>query len=321
MTSDSEDTACAELEQAIVKNDLDGVKNFCGQGEICLIRRGYECETALHKAVRMKRHSIVRHMLDLYMVDVNSEKAFRITCLHLAVENNDIKMVQTLCAEEGLDINARGGQLKETPLHWATMYKHHAIVEYLLSQPEIEVNAVTPQGGYTPLYWAVRNKDLQSVKALCSHQKIEPNQRFGQLEETPLHLAVRSNCLETVKILCSTPGIDVNAEDSTVLCLGKTPLRLATDLDNYDIMCFLCRLPGIRLDIEDPEGRKAMVLRRAVEKNDVETVKYLCSEKLKDMDITSVKRMEAGALESLIDLANRECDPEIRDILSAIEIP
>ena len=274
-----------DLAKAILDDDLDEVKNFCGEGQICNIKGGYESENALHRAIRLQRHEIAKYILTLPRVNVNVRKSQNLSALHLAVENNDLEMVKLLSSAEGIDINACGGHLKlETPLHWAAMNKYSEIVEYLVSLPGIKVNAATPSrlGSYTPLYWAVKNNDIVSVKALCSHHDVDPNLRFGELAGTALHLAVKLNLVEIIEILCSAPGIDVNFSS---LGRGITPLRQATDLNHFEAVKVLCKAPGIDCDIKEIEGMPAYVrwneyhdLTKAILNDDLNGVKKYCGE-------------------------------------------
>lgn len=55
-------------------------------------------------------------------IDVNQPDIDNVTILHWAAINNRKKIVKYLIAK-GAVIDAVGGELNATPLHWATRYK------------------------------------------------------------------------------------------------------------------------------------------------------------------------------------------------------
>lgn len=72
-------------------------------------------------------------------IDVTQPDDEGITLLHWAAINNRKEMVSYLIKKGG-DVNAVGGELKSTPMHWATRQGHIGIVVLLLqhgANPEI----------------------------------------------------------------------------------------------------------------------------------------------------------------------------------------
>lgn len=65
--------------------------------------------------------------------DVNQRDTENITLLHWAAINCRMEIIK-LYIERGAIVDAIGGELNSTPLHWATRQGHLNVVVYLMSQ-------------------------------------------------------------------------------------------------------------------------------------------------------------------------------------------
>ncbi|KAG0740430.1 hypothetical protein G6F57_004835 [Rhizopus arrhizus] len=175
--------------------------------------------------------------------DVDAQGA---TPLHYAtLANNDVCLKYLI--DRGATVDAPGGDLKATPLHWAcrqgrlaavhrliregadpslkdgqgfnalhlAVHSSQALLVLYLLYLDMDVDVADNVGGHTPLMWAAYQGHAQSVDLLL---------RFGanititdHAQLTPLHwAAVRGNKMCIRKLL--EYGADVNAKDQT----GKT---------------------------------------------------------------------------------------------------
>ena len=72
----------------------------------------------------------VQQLLDEEGVGVNSRDAENVTHLHWAAINNRLE-ISKLYLSRGADVDAVGGELKSTPLHWAARQGHFQVCRYL----------------------------------------------------------------------------------------------------------------------------------------------------------------------------------------------
>lgn len=83
---------------------------------------------ALQLAVINQKHQIAQWLLSIG-TPINCQYAFKDTLLHMAVENNDEKMVRLLI-EHDADLNIQNSLLK-TPLQTARFHSHSALIDIL----------------------------------------------------------------------------------------------------------------------------------------------------------------------------------------------
>jgi hypothetical protein len=124
----------------------------------------------------------------------------------------------------GTDVNAKGGWMDGTPLHYAAMEGHKEIVELLLANGA-DVN--TKDDGVTPLHFAASG-DHKEIAELLIANGADVNAKGGD-EATPLHWAAYNGRKEIVELLIAE-GADVNAKDE----VGETPLDRTAILDKKE---------------------------------------------------------------------------------------
>lgn len=87
----------------------------------------------LVRATQFGRYEECRQYLETNLFDVNQRDPENVTLLHWAAINNQTGIVDYFISK-GADINAIGGDLKSTPLQWATRQGHLPMVVQLLKR-------------------------------------------------------------------------------------------------------------------------------------------------------------------------------------------
>ena len=105
--------------------------------------------TPLHIACRYGHLDIVKFLVSVSSVDVNSKDSDGYTPLHTACRYDQLDIVKCLVSVSSVDVNSKASD-GYTPLHIALHYSHSAIVECLLSLSSVDVN-IKDDDGYTPL--------------------------------------------------------------------------------------------------------------------------------------------------------------------------
>lgn len=83
------------------------------------------------RATQYGNYDICRSIIDSGRFNVNQRDGENVTLLHWAAINNRLELVKYYIAC-GAIVNAIGGDLKSTPLHWATRQGHIAMVVLLM---------------------------------------------------------------------------------------------------------------------------------------------------------------------------------------------
>ena len=156
------------------------------------------------------------------------------------------------------NVDAKGGKLKATPLHYSTVHGHTPIVERLLDKgADVKV---TDANGETPLHDAATFGRIEIVKMLLAH-KADVNAETPE-KKTPLDYAIESNAESIADFLKQNggktgsglsihvaakrsdnpaiqehldAGVDVNSLDES----RATPLDYASKLDTDSTVNFL----------------------------------------------------------------------------------
>ncbi|KAI8481714.1 hypothetical protein Bbelb_405510 [Branchiostoma belcheri] len=168
--------------------------------------------------------------------------------LREAAYNGDLEAVQKVIAE-GVDVNIKGSQFKQTALQLATREGHEKIVAELL-KAKADVN-LTTTGGYTALHIAAQ-KGHEVIVPWLIHAGAKVNATTVFQESlTPLHLSARFGHQETAEELIKADA-DVNARDNE----GSTPLHLAARYGRPSCVPVLLQA-GADLRVKDGGGRTA----------------------------------------------------------------
>ena len=176
--------------------------------------------TPLHIACRYGHLDIVKFLVSVSSVDVNSKDSDGYTPLHTACRYSHLDIVECLLTSTLADVNSKNSN-GYTPLHTACRYNHSDIVECLLSSTLVDVN-IKNNHGDTPLHIACQYGELQIVQLLMSTAQINPMSTNAK-HDTPLHIACAYCNASIVKYLLSTGYIDPMARNR----YQETPAQLA----------------------------------------------------------------------------------------------
>lgn len=161
--------------------------------------RSYTGLTPLHIAVMMKKHAIIRKLIDAG-ADLNMRSCSGKNSLHLAVENRDLESAHIILAARNIDDSL--------------------LVNLELWNHEGEICFIN----------ACRNRDLRMMDLLKS-KGADVNAREGKAGFTSLHFAVQSNDMKMVQyFLDAKANLDVEnyaGHTSFQMCVLNGNLELA----------------------------------------------------------------------------------------------
>ena len=229
---------------------------------------------------------------NIYRWSVKTIKKEEKTAFYLAVEKEDLEIIQHLLSLEKVDIN-----IPCTSENNIESEKD----EYSFGNTDSEFETTVETEIKTPFYFLVENEKLDILKLLLTNDKIDVNfpckynesYNLGcynsprkddqcQEEKTPFYLAVEYKNIEIIKILLSNSKIDINKEYiKTILSkkykkgedgevesseskkINRTPLHLAVKNESFDIIKILLSQKDIDLNIKDEEGLKPIELAKS----------------------------------------------------------
>ena len=109
--------------------------------------------------------------------------SFQSTLLMIAVLKYRVEVVDLLLATDGIEVNKRGGNNNNTPLHISCDLDRGAIIIKLLAAPGIDVNALDTDNR-TPIMVALDNAETEAVRVLAPVSDLDCKFPGGQsLEE------------------------------------------------------------------------------------------------------------------------------------------
>ncbi|TPX58029.1 hypothetical protein PhCBS80983_g03427 [Powellomyces hirtus] len=229
-------------------------------------------ELDLFQAAQQGLLSRIRELLEdgrTRPTDVDTEKC---TALHWAAINNHIAVAEYLI-EKGAELDAIGGELQATPLHWAARFAFcvpdkdvqyncgldinaipvsasrsgHIQMVYVLSKAGANP-ALKDNQGYNALHLAAHaGHALMAVYLIASGMDIDSPD--GMARTALMWSAYQGNSYDTIIELVRS-GANVDLTDST----GYTALHWAVISNHMDVAKDLLKL-GVRTDIKDPEGK------------------------------------------------------------------
>ncbi|BDA75871.1 hypothetical protein CAL7716_100370 (plasmid) [Calothrix sp. PCC 7716] len=99
--------------------------------------------------------------------NINNKNEAGETALHLAVKNNDSRLIQILI-NNGADVNA-ATNYKATPLHYAASFGTKGTINLLIEKGS-NINVVD-KNGKKPLDWAIEAKKTENIELLKTLSK------------------------------------------------------------------------------------------------------------------------------------------------------
>jgi ankyrin repeat protein len=184
--------------------------------------------TALHYAV-FNQHEDLVTLLITAKADLNAINLAGATALHLASQNNALRMVRLLLQAGAIMIASDHG---ETPLHLAAAYGYLPITQALIQQYPESINQQNHEG-YTALHCAVsENKEEMTRYLLEAGSDFNLKTSCGK---TPLHLAAGSGHLSITRALIEQYPGSINDQNNE----GWTALHCAVLENKKDVICYL----------------------------------------------------------------------------------
>ena len=227
---------------------------------------------------------LVDYLLKSVDVDVNQyykDNYESRTALFMAIEKGNIEIIKLLLNNDKLDINVinefyNGTYfVDETVLHVAIEKENIEIIKLLLNNDKLDVNTFRSEVNYdgekTALFMAIEKENVEIVELLLKNDKIDVNipYTYDVVEEmVPLYLAIENENVEIVKLLLNKENINVNF-------LNKYENEKYEKYENNQIKR------------KAHNGLKTALF-LAIEKENVEIVKFIISNELLDVNIHSV---------------------------------
>lgn len=175
---------------------------------------------------------ILRLYIDKLDFDINAYDQNGKQCIHYAVLNGSIEMIQLLL-DHGANINSATQIDERTPLMLASVINKPDVVKYVLSIEDVDPS-LESKFGDNALLLASAPGFIDTIKLLIESNKIDINHQNIN-GATALHNAVINNKIDAIKYLLQQPDINAEIQDS-----GKmTPLFRALFLQNKEVMLIL----------------------------------------------------------------------------------
>lgn len=282
---------------AIQKNQIDTVKKelsdsrYNDNNNALLNHTNFNCETALHIAVRNRSEAIVKLLLD-NRIEKDTKNLNGDTALHIATKNGDITIVKML-VDAKCDINAvdengapalvlaakignknlveyfieKGADIQKTDFYGKTYKDYYATdkeVEKRAENPVEEKRKIsignTAGRKYAVVFGSSQDSVIQAVKDR-NRSKLESLIAEGQGLDTPdsfgntaLMYAVNMQNVYLINCLLTNGA---NASASNIY--GQTPLHCAVSKLNASIVSMLCSA-GAEINAFDNDRNSPLVV-------------------------------------------------------------
>lgn len=166
--------------------------------------------------------------------DVNIKSRKGLTPLHIATNNNNIKIVELLL-EKGANVNIDTSSIGLKPIHIACYNNNNNIemVKLLLSHGA-KVNVKKSSHWYTPLLYAVKNDNVEIAKLLINNDaqvNVEIKTYYGKF--TPLIYSVVNNNIDMMKLLINNGAVFILNEDGVSESLFRAVKKRNTEMTKY----------------------------------------------------------------------------------------
>lgn len=191
--------------------------------------------------------------------------------LHSAVAKGKLEIVKYLIEECKIDINLQQiNQWQDTPLHTAANFGQYEVLKYLL---EKNAQVIPNAQGKLPLHLAAEKRQVECVKLLLKQGKDINSPITDSNANTALHLAAQNDDLEMVQTLKEN-GATHSSNNN-----GWFPLHAATAKGNIKIIQYFIEECKIDIDLKQTNQWQDTPLHTAAANGQANTITYLLSQK------------------------------------------
>ncbi|XP_067653167.1 putative ankyrin repeat protein RF_0381 [Haliotis asinina] len=233
----------------------------------------------LHFASRAGHVDVVKYVLSLPVVDINSRGWKDMTSAMMAAENGHKDVVELLF--RNLANMSLKGLYGNTILHYASRAGHVDVVQYILSLSVVDINS-RGRKDMTPVMMAVGKGHQEVVKLLVGQgASVSLQDNRGN---NILHIACRGGHVEMVKYVLSQSMADINSRGWKTF----TPVMVAAGKGRKEVVEFLVS-KGADINTSNRAGKN--ILHLACRAENVELVKYILSKNMADINSRDKKQM------------------------------
>jgi hypothetical protein len=179
---------------------------------------GEEFTSPIHTFIKKRRIEVVETLIR-NADDLDTRDSEGLTPLHVATQCNLPDIVRMLI-EHGADINAKGGPLDGTPLHFACSASVESAAVLIENKAKLEV---ADKEGNTPMHLAAKNDQPKSIVLLEEGGASLDAQ--NDLGNTPLHEAIKAKAFLALKMLIER-GADIYVKNKEKMTCGEAAANL-----------------------------------------------------------------------------------------------
>lgn len=171
--SDLQTAAAVFAANPALAADPDALANAAGQGHEAFVRLMLRHHPELPRRVTFPGWSVgaktreLNELLFQHGMSPNAPDWLGVTPLHEFARKGDLEKA-ALFLDHGADLHARDGDIRSTPLGWASKFGQKAMVEFLLERGA-KPNLPDDPPWATPLAWATRRGHVEVAELLKQH--------------------------------------------------------------------------------------------------------------------------------------------------------
>lgn len=207
---------------AALENETDVIKavieHYPQVAEALINDRNEDDKTPLHIAIEEEQHNIIQTLLNTEYIDIYKKNKIGDTPVHIAVRSNNAEAIKELLAQDVMNI----------------VENHPETTQALINTG----NNI----GKTPLHLAVHSKQLHDINQILLKKEYLNVNKPDDNGDTALHIAVRNNNIKAITQLFTRKDINLNPKND----LGDTPLHIAAYNNNAEVITKLLRKKDIK---------------------------------------------------------------------------
>ncbi|XP_067678535.1 ankyrin repeat domain-containing protein 50-like [Haliotis asinina] len=307
-----EDSLSCELNSASKTGDIRKVKEILSQGHVdidckerigrtpvmwaageghkevvdLLVSRGANLSirdgfglTILHSACLGGDVDLVKNVISQNMLDINGRVHCGRTAVMMAAENRHRDVVKLL-VDKGADVSVVD-ETGDNIIHCACMGGDVGVVKYILSKSMVDVDR-RGSNKMTPIMVAKNYKHREVVDLLVS--KWPDGSLKYYKHRSILQSACRKGNIDMVKFILSQNTVSINTGWKATI----TPIMIAAEMGHKEVVKLLVS-SGADVSLADNKGDN--ILHYACQGGHTETVKYILSQNMSDINSRGFQKM------------------------------